>query len=98
MTLQEFKQTLSNSSAPTGLSNPLLALWYDAHQDWDRAHDYAQRDNDSASAWVHAYLHRKEDDLVNADYWYTRAGRTLPEQRLEEEWENIAQTLLAKLN
>jgi hypothetical protein len=26
-------------------------------------------------AWVHAYLHRKEGYLGNADYWYRRAGR-----------------------
>ena len=27
---------------------------------------------------VHAYLHRKEGEQWNADYWYRLAGRTLP--------------------
>ena len=61
---------------------------------WDKAHEYAQRDRDSESAWVHAYLHRKEDDLTNANYWYARASRTMPDQRLEEEWQFIVEELL----
>ena len=27
------------------------------------------------AAWVHAYLHRKEGDQMNAAYWYDRAGK-----------------------
>ena len=96
MTLKEFQQTIDAQAEPSGLTNPLLALWYDAQDDWDKAHEFAQQDNDAESAWVHAYLHRKEGDLVNANYWYVRASRTMPEQRLEEEWQHIVQTLLAK--
>ena len=81
---------------PSELSNPLAALWHDAQDDWEQAHDFAQRDNDAKSAWVHAYLHRREGDLVNANYWYVRAGRTLPEARLEEEWEEIVRILLKR--
>ena len=94
MTLEEFQQSTQADKAPSTLSHPLLALWYDAQGNWEKAHDYAQQNNDSASAWVHAYLHRKEGDLMNANYWYVRASRTLPDQPLEEEWEFIAQTLL----
>ena len=94
MTPEEFQQSVDTQEVPSGLSNPLMALWYDAQDDWDKAHDYAQRDNDSESAWVHAYLHRKEDDLTNANYWYVRASRTMPDQRLEEEWQFIVQELL----
>ena len=94
MTPKEFQQTIDAREAPAGLSNPLMALWYDAQGDWEKAHDYAQRDNDSESAWVHAYLHRKEDDISNANYWYVRASRTMPDQRLEEEWQFIVQKLL----
>ena len=92
MTLEEFQQ----SKAPSHLSNSLVALWYDAQDDWKTAHDYAQRNNDAESAWVHAYLHRKEGDLTNANYWYVRAGRTMPDQRLEDEWKCIVQALLKK--
>ncbi len=96
MTIDEFRQTINDNQLPSRLSNPLAALWHDARGDWDQAHDFAQRDNEAESAWVHAYLHRKEGDLVNADYWYVRAGRTLPEERLEEEWEEIVKILLKK--
>ena len=96
MNLDTFQQTIGDDHPPSGLSDPLTALWYAARGDWDQAHDYAQRNNDSESAWVHAYLHRKEDDLVNASYWYVRAERTAPESRLEEEWQHITEMLLRK--
>ncbi len=96
MTFDEFQKTIDENKMPSGLSNSLAALWQDARGDWKQAHEFAQRNNDAESAWVHAYLHRKEDDLVNANYWYVRAGRTLPEYRLEKEWEEIAKTLLSK--
>ena len=96
MTFDEYQQTINEDKMPSGLGNPLAALWHDARGDWDRAHDFAQRDDDSASALVHAYLHRKENDLMNANYWYVRAGRTLPEERLDKEWEEIAKALLKK--
>ena len=94
MTIEEFQETIDNDKMPLGLSSPLAALWHAARGDWNTAHDFAQRKNDAQSAWVHAYLHRQEEDLVNADYWYVRAGRSMPEERLEEEWEKIASTLL----
>jgi len=50
------------------------ALWWDAHGDWERAHQIAQTADSSLGARVHAYLHRVEGDLSNAGYWYQRAG------------------------
>ena len=50
---------------------------------------------DEASAWVHAYLHRKEGDLPNAGYWYRRANRPVATGTLEREWEAIVRTLLS---
>jgi hypothetical protein len=46
---------------------------------------------------VHAYLHRKEGDIGNAGYWYSRAGRTLPapDLTLNAEWTAIARELFA---
>ena len=38
---------------------------------------------------VHAYLHRKEGVERNADYWYSRAGRTFRRPTLEAEWEAL---------
>lgn len=79
---------------PAGLDAPLLALWWDARGNWDRAHAAAQAGEDADSAWVHAYLHRREGDLANADYWYRRAGRRRPTLPLEAEWAAIAAALL----
>lgn len=94
MTLSDFKSTLS-ADTPPDLPSPLLrALWYDARGDWKRAHEIAQDVPGADGAWVHAYLHREEGDEWNANYWYRRAGRKMPEQTLEEEWEAIVQELL----
>ena len=44
--------------------------------------------------WVHAYLHRKEGDKMNAGYWYSRAGRPAETGDLAAEWEAIVRELL----
>ena len=49
---------------------------------------------DSAGAWVHAYLHRKEGDQSNAAYWYRRAGKPVCREPLETEWLAILNQLL----
>jgi hypothetical protein len=60
----------------------LQALWWDARGEWERAHALAQiNEGDPRSAWVHAYLHRKEGDLSNAAYW--RRSCTKSEQYLQ---------------
>jgi hypothetical protein len=82
------------AAPPQGLAGPLLALWWDARGDWARAHEAAQAGGDAESAWVHAYLHRKEGDLPNAGYWYRRAGRPVATGPLEREWAAIAAALL----
>ena len=74
MTLQEFRDSLRDGDPPDGAA--LAGLWWDAKGDWTRAHESAQRDEGPAGAWVHAYLHRKEGDIPNAGYWYTRAGKS----------------------
>jgi hypothetical protein len=53
----------------------LRAVWYGLHGDWEAAHELAQAQDDADGAWVHAWLHRMEGDLGNADYWYRRAHR-----------------------
>jgi hypothetical protein len=84
----------AETSPPPGLTGPILALWWDARGDWSRAHEAAQAGADADSAWVHAYLHRREGDRANADYWYRRAGRIHPAEPLEAEWTAIAAALL----
>lgn len=76
--------------------NPILkALWYDGNGDWEKAHDQVDSMDGKDAARIHAYLHRKEGDQWNADYWYRRAGDSRPELPLEEEWKMLlAQFLL----
>ncbi|EDN66673.1 conserved hypothetical protein [Beggiatoa sp. PS] len=94
MTLEEFQTSLSQNLPPNGISTALQALWQDANGQWNIAHQLAQSVSDSTGAWVHAYLHRKEGDLSNAAYWYSRASKTMPNITLEEEWALIAQALI----
>jgi hypothetical protein len=95
--LEEFKASLDGAQPPPSLALALEALWWDARGDWDRAHACAQAEEaDPASAWVHAYLHRKEGDLANAAYWYRRAGRPVACGELEPEWMAISAALLAE--
>lgn len=97
MGIDEFSATLRDAEPPAELSFALQALWWDGHGDWQRAHECAQADEaEPASAWVHAYLHRKEGDLSNAAYWYRRAGQAVATGRLEEEWASITASLLAR--
>jgi hypothetical protein len=96
MTFDEFKESASGgaSGPPPGLGGAAMALWHDVRGDWERAHASAQDDPSAAGSWVHAYLHRKEGELGNAAYWYSRAGRPMPNTGLTEEWEDIARELL----
>jgi hypothetical protein len=96
MNVIEFERSLSDDQLPDGLPPPVAALWWDAKQAWDKAHAYVQADDGRESAWVHAYLHRKEGDLGNAAYWYRRAGQPVADQGLAQEWKSIATALLAQ--
>ena len=91
MTAAELK-TLTD---PAKLSLPLQALWHDGRGNWDHAHDVCQQANSRDGDWVHAYLHRKEGDAGNAGYWYSRAGRTMPEPgvTLETEYAELVAAL-----
>jgi hypothetical protein len=93
-TLSEFKSSLNLHQPGPDLSVQLKSLWYDGKGDWHLAHAQVDQLNDKASAWVHAYLHRKEGDTWNADYWYNRAGQTRPKVSLDEEWEQLVQHFL----
>lgn len=96
MDLTEFRSTVaSNATPPDGLSLALQTLWWDAKGDWNRAHECAQKDEGQTGSAVHAYLHRKEGDMSNAGGWYRRAGRDPATVTLEEEWQALAEEMLA---
>lgn len=92
--MDEFKQSLTATESPAGLTHALVGLWWDAKGDWKRAHESAQQDEGVAGSWVHAYLHRKEGDQSNAAYWYGRSGKPVCRESLDTEWISIVKTLL----
>jgi hypothetical protein len=94
MTLQDFRNSLSQDQPPRELSLALAGLWWDAKGNWQRAHESAQQDEGPDGSWVHAYLHRKEGDSSNASYWYNRAKKPVPKISLQQEWQAITDALL----
>jgi hypothetical protein len=90
MTIDEFK----SAKNPKGFSVELEALWYDGKGDWDKSHEVIQDVESKNAAWIHAYLHRKEGDVGNAQYWYSRAGKTMPAVSHDEEWHTLAEHFL----
>ncbi|TCR65615.1 hypothetical protein EV560_105378 [Bosea sp. BK604] len=94
--LKSFRVSLAEPQPPAGLSPALQALWWDAKGDWHRAHERAQERDDAAGTRVHAYLHRKEGDQSNAEYWYRRSGAAPSILTLDEEWQELAESLLAR--
>jgi hypothetical protein len=96
MNAEEFQASVINGHLPpSGLARTLEALWWDGKGNWDLAHRIAQEIPSAQGSAVHAYLHREEGVLWNADYWYTRAGRKRPEIPLETEWRQLVQEMLA---
>jgi hypothetical protein len=94
MHIEEFRASLSLAEPPMGLSAPLAALWWDAKGDWTRAHALMDECETAEGMAVHAYLHRKEGQAWNADYWYQRAGRRFHRPKLEAEWEALVEAFL----
>ena len=90
MTIDEFR----SSVAPNGFSVELEALWYDGKGDWNKSHELIQDVNSKNAAWIHAYLHRKEGDIGNAGYWYAKAGKSIPNVTLDEEWQSLVKYFL----
>jgi hypothetical protein len=95
MTFADFKGSIAATRPPQALVPPLAALWWAAKGDWDKAHKIVMDDEGREAAWVHAYLHRVEGDLPNAQYWYRTAGKPVASGTLEVEWAAIAAELLA---
>lgn len=94
MTAAEFESALTLAAPPDGLSVPLAALWWDAKGDWARAHTLVDELETADGMAVHAYLHRKEGQEWNANYWYDRAGREFHRPDLSAEWKALVEGLL----
>jgi hypothetical protein len=89
MDYEEFIKSVQRDSPPANASPLLVALWHDAKNDWEASHNVAQDINDRNGSWIHAYLHRREGDLSNARYWYSKAGKPECKLTLKQEWETL---------
>ena len=86
---------LTKESEPSGaLSGIHLALWHAMKNNWDMAHNIVQDIETKTASWIHAYLHRVEGDLGNANYWYNRAEKKSCTESLETELNNIIKSVL----
>ena len=101
MTQQEFLESLEVKSPtlPENLSPGLRVLWLSANDQWEAAHEEASAIDSPTGAWLHAYLHRVEGDLGNANYWYHRAQRPTPPRSLslQSEWQNLLAHVMAEI-
>ena len=94
MIFDEYTASIKNEQPSSELSEILRSLWWDKKGDWDTAHAIAQGITTPQGSAVHAYLHREEGVLWNADYWYSRAGRIRPDIPLEAEWKLLVDEML----
>ena len=97
MTFDDYLNSIEDDRPSARLSETLKSLWWDKKGDWDTAHAIAQEIPTEQGSAVHAYLHREEGVLWNADYWYSRAGRQRPDIPLEEEWKRLVEEMIKSL-
>ncbi len=90
------QSAIDDMQLPTGLGAVGECLWYARAGKWDKAHDICQDLPGKAGSWIHAWLHREEGDLENARYWYSLAGKEMPNKKLtlEDEWMAMTDELL----
>jgi hypothetical protein len=85
-----FQKCIESKQFPDNGHIILKALYFDALGDWEAAHDIAQsKEGTLIYDHLHAYLHRKEGDDWNAQYWYRRVATTMPKKSLKEEWADL---------
>lgn len=94
MTYSEFVESTMSDEPPGDVSPYLLALWHERRGDWDVSHQIIQDVDTKTASQIHAYLHRVEGDVWNADFWYRRAGMSRPAVDTTGEWEIIVKSLL----
>ncbi len=97
MTVDQLTASLTQPQPPADLHPVVQALWYDAKGNWEQAHNIAQsREGEQRYDQLHAYLHRKEGDRFNANYWYRRAKAPFFDGALEEEWTALVEQNLGR--
>jgi len=95
-TITEFQARVdAKSELPADLDPCLRALWLGRSGDWEASHELINDISTPLGSWIHAWLHRVEGDLPNADYWYRLADRPSSEVDLEEEWRELVGAALS---
>ena len=94
MTYDRFTQSLTDALPPKGITDLLTALWWEKKGDWHKAHIITQEIHTNDASLIHAYLHRREGDLSNANYWYHTAGVSVFIGDLNKEWGTLVKRLL----
>ena len=93
MNYDHFIKLTKESNPSDVLSGIYLALWHAMKNNWDMAHNIVQDISTDTASWIHAYLHRVEGDLSNANYWYNRASKIASTESLESELNNIIKSV-----
>ena len=96
MEYDDFIKLTEKQKPSEKLSGIHLAIWYILKDNWDMAHKTAQKLNTKIACQFHAYLHRVEDDLGNAGYWYSRADMEPATASLETELSDIIKSVFIK--
>ena len=94
MHYDDFIKLTKETEPSDALSGIHLALWHAMKNNWDMAHNIVQDIETKTASWIHAYLHRVEGDLGNANYWYNRARKKSSTESLEAELNNIIKSVL----
>ena len=94
MHYDDFIKLTKETEPSDALSGIHLALWHAMKNNWDMAHNIVQDIKTETASWIHAYLHRVEGDLGNANYWYNRAGKKSSTESLEAELNKIIKSVL----
>ena len=92
----QFNHTLDMAKPPENFHDVLKALWWERKNSWDVAHKIVMHLQGDDAAWVHAYLHRKEEDPDNALFWYKKANKEFPEMSITDEFREITKVFLEK--
>ena len=89
MNYNTFITSIKSGLPSAELTNPEFSMWHAMNDNWNSAHRTAQSIKNELGAWIHAYLHRIEGDLENANYWYRHANRPPSQNTLKDEAEEI---------
>jgi hypothetical protein len=93
--IQDFYKLVEHLEVPpSSWKKEKAALWWDAKGNWEKAHELVDSLTSPTAAWIHAYLHRKEGDQWNAEYWYRQACKPVPDKSLQEEFEELVIALM----